>query len=143
MYQSFISDDNIMFIRHYGAMQGAETFTATLNTLKFHSVDEQLKAVCVDFRDVTNATLEDSDGAFRDIVLSKLDSYHQNVNSFSTVTLYDPKNVRINEIIFDRGKRQSSENFDFTAVFRAFSLPEALTQLGLPLDYCIEYPCQQ
>ena len=56
MYQSYISDDNILFVRHYGTFVGAETLTAILHALESHVPNARLKGLYVDFRDVNDVS---------------------------------------------------------------------------------------
>ena len=63
MYQSYISDDNILFVRHYGTFVGAETLTAILHALESHVPNARLKGLYVDFRDVNDCLLYTSDAA--------------------------------------------------------------------------------
>jgi hypothetical protein len=139
MYQSYI-DDDIMFIRHYGKFEGAESLAATLSTLESNAPNGQLKGVLFDFRDVTYATLDNSDRAYGEFLASELKHYGQDISLVRIVSVYDPENTALFDMVTDRNQRLSLQRTDLQNFRRIYSHPEALEILGLPADYCIEYP---
>jgi hypothetical protein len=143
MYQSYISDESILFVRHYGTYEGAEGFTAVLSTLKSYPNVTQLKAVCSDFSAVTAVTLHDTDRAYGTYLIGELTSYGQDVNSVFFVRVINPDNVAVNEMIAERNRRLTSHLIDLEAICQVYNLPDALKELGLPVDYCIEYPAEK
>jgi hypothetical protein len=140
MYQSYISDEGILFIRHYGTYEGAEGFIAILNTLESNPTAAQLKGVCLDQSAVTAVTLHDSDSAYGHFLLSEIMSYDQEINPVCIVRIINPENVAVNEGIAERNKRLTSHLIDLENIYLVSSVPEALKMLGLPVDYGIEYP---
>jgi hypothetical protein len=56
------------------------------------------------------------------------------------VSVYDPENVALFDIVTDRNQRLSLPVNDSLNFRRIYSHPEALEILGLPAGYCIEYP---
>ena len=98
MYQSYISDDNILFVRHYGTFVAAETLTAILHALGSHVPNARLKGLYVDLRDVNDVSLEDTDGAFGDYFRRRLASYGQDFRSMSTAKSHNPEDLTLEEI---------------------------------------------
>ena len=142
MYQSYISDEDILFVRHYGCYDGAEACAAVLSTLAANPNAARLKAVCFDLIDVTSVTLEDTDRAYASFFLQKLASYNQGVSGMLFVRVLDPVNVVINELIDERDQRLNRHLFNLENVANVHSVPDALKALGLPTDYRIEYPAK-
>ena len=142
MYQSYISDDGVMFIRHYGAYEGAEIATAVLNTLESAPGVGQLKGICVDVRESTHATLDDSDRAIGLFRLRKLESYNQDISLISKVAITNPEAADINKILVERNQRVKAAIFGFVMFEMVFSEPDALCILGLPVDYRIEFSAE-
>ena len=67
----------------------------------------------------------------------------QQAESISVLRLYDPENVAINEILYERESRVRSPYDHLKLKFnRVYSVPDALKALGLPTDYRIEYPAK-
>lgn len=143
MYQSYISDDGVMFIRHYGAYEGAETFTAALSTLESAPGVGQLKGICVDVRELTHATLDDSDRARGLFLLRKLESYNQDISLISKVAITNPEAVDVNNTFVERNQRVKAAIFGFVMFEMVFSEPDALGILGLPVDYRIEFSAER
>lgn len=143
MYQSYISDDGVMFIRHYGAYEGAETFTAALSTLESAPGVGQLKGICVDVRELTHATLDDSDRARGLFLLCKLESYNQDISLISKVAIINPEAVDVNNTLVERNQRVKAAIFGFVMFEMVFSEPDALGILGLPVDYRIEFSAER
>jgi hypothetical protein len=139
MYQAYISNDSIMFIRHYGTYEGAESATAILSTLELNPIATQVKGVFFDVREVTDVSLEDTDRAQKAFLLRKLASYGQKVSLASLVAVVNPENVVANKTLAERNRRVKGAIFDFETIKGVYSVPEALKILGLPADYCIEY----
>ena len=142
MYQSYISDDGVMFIRHHGAYEGAETFTAALSTLESAPGVGQLKGICVDVRESTHVTLDDSDRARGVFLLRKLESYNQDISLISKVAITNPEAADINKILVERNQRVKAAIFGFVMFEWVFSEPDALGILGLPVDYRIEFSAE-
>ena len=142
MYQSYISDDGVMFIRHHGAYEGAETFTAALSTLESAPGVGQLKGICVDVRESTHVTLDDSDRARGVFLLRKLESYNQDISLISKVAITNPEAADINKILVERNQRVKAAIFGFVMFEMVFSEPDALGILGLPVDYRIEFSAE-
>ena len=143
IYQAYINEDDIMFIRHYGKFEGAESFNALLATLASNPGAAQLKAVCFDYRAVTEATLEDSDRANDYYLLKKLTSYGQNVYNFNLVRVIDAANVVVNDILRERNRRVANASANLESFDEVFSMSDGLKALALPADYCIEYPTEK
>jgi len=143
LYQSYISDDGVMFIRHYGAYEGAETFTAALSTLESAPGVGQLKGICVDVRELTHATLDDSDRARGLFLLRKLESYNQDISLISKVAIINPEAVDVNNTLVERNQRVKAAIFGFVMFEMVFSEPDALGILGLPVDYRIEFSAER
>ena len=143
MYQSYISDDGVMFIRHYGAYEGAETFTAALSTFESAPGVGQLKGICVDVRELTHATLDDSDRARGLFLLRKLESYNQDISLISKVAITNPEAVDVNNTLVERNQRVKAAIFGFAMFKTVFSEPDALGILGLPVDYRIEFSAER
>jgi hypothetical protein len=129
-----------MFIRHYRAYEGAERIKAFLFTLESNRTATQLKGVCFDFRAVADVTLRDSDRSYTAFLQGKLANYSHDTDSIVLVQIFDPENLAINEIIVERGQRQTTANIKIGSLARVYNVPDALKALGLPADYCIEYP---
>ena len=142
MYQSYISDDGVMFIRHHGAYEGAETFTAALSTLESAPGVGQLKGICADVRESTHATLDDSDRAIGLFRLRKLESYSQDISLISKVAIINPEAVDVNNTLVERNQRVKAAIFGFVMFEMVFSEPDALGILGLPVDYRIEFSAE-
>ena len=142
MYQSYISDEDILFTRHYGKYEGAEGFVAILSVLAENPNAARLKAVCLNLSAVTSVTLESTDRAYASFFLQKLASYNQGVSGMLFVRVFDPVNVVINELIDERDQRLNRHLFNLENVANVHSVPDALKALGLPADYRIEYPAK-
>ena len=142
MYQSYISGEGIVFARHYGHFEGAEGFKAFLSALEANPPVTQLQAVCVDLRDVTAATLEDSDRANVTFFKRQFARYGQQLDSMLLVRVKNAKSVAINKIFLERDARTAGPFLDLGAAVTVYSAPEALEVLGLPADYRIEYPAK-
>jgi hypothetical protein len=140
MHQSYISDDLLVFIRLYGILEGAEGFKALLSTLESNPTATQLKGVCFDARAATHQTLDDTDRANGSFLASILASYGQDINSLCLVGIFNPENVSVNKIILERNERFVTPLVGPKAFQVVYSVPDALKALGLPVDYCIEYP---
>ena len=140
MYQACVSDEGILFIRHFDNFVGAEVFSAALNTLKNYPNAAALKAVCIDLTDVTSVTLDDTDRALSAFMLRKIQSYGLDVDSLSIVRVYKAENLTVNKTMQERDARIAESIFDLDAIVHVHSLPEALKVLGLPADYQVEYP---
>ena len=139
MYQACVSDEGILFIRHFDNFVGAEVFSAALNTLKNYPNAAALKAVCIDLTDVTNVTLDDTDRALGAFMLRKIQSYGLDIESLSIVRVYKADNDTVNKTIQERDVRVADPIFDLDAIVHVHSFPEALKVLGLPADYRVEY----
>ena len=142
MYQSYISAEGILFARHYGYYEGAEDLKAFLSALEANPPVTQLQAVCVDLRDVTAATLEDSDRANVTFFMRQFARYGQQLDSMLLVRVKNAKSVAINKILLERDARTAGPFVDLGAIETVFSASEALEVLGLPADYRIEYPAK-
>ena len=59
------------------------------------------------------------------------------------VSVYDPENAALFDMVTDRNQRLSIKMIDLQNFQRVFSHPAALEILGLPSDYCIEYPTEK
>ncbi|MFT7472505.1 MAG: hypothetical protein ACI8XU_002403 [Kiritimatiellia bacterium] len=140
MYESYISDEEIIFVRHYGTFRGAESLAAILSTFESNPPKSQIKGAFFDLRDVTSADLSDTDRAYGSFFTDKLSSYGQSMNLDNIVSIYDPENVELFATMSERNKRLSGRFMDIDNMQRVYSLPEALKILGLPADYCIKYP---
>ena len=140
MYQACVSDEGILFIRHFDNFVGAEVFSAALNTLKNYPNAAALKAVCIDLTDVTNVTLNDTDRALGAFMLRKIQSYGLDVDSLLIVRVYKAENLTVNKTMQERDARVAESIFDLDAIVHVHSLSEALKVLGLPDDYQVEYP---
>jgi hypothetical protein len=140
MYESYVSDEDMLFIRHYGAFKGAETLAAILSTFASNPPKSQIKAALFDFRDATSADLSDTDRAYGSFFTDQLFSYGQSMNLDNIVSVYDPENVELLATMSERNKRLSARFMNIDTMQRVYSLPEALKILGLPADYCIKYP---
>ena len=143
MYQSYISDDGVMFIRHHGAYEGAETFTAALSTLESAPGVGQLKGICVDVRESTHATLDDSDRAIGLFFLRKLESYSQDFSLISKVAIINPEAVDVNNTLVERNRRVKAAIFGFALFQTVSSEPDAFDILGLPVGYRIEFSAER
>lgn len=132
-----------MFIRHYGAYEGAEIATAVLNTLESAPGVGQLKGICVDVRESTHATLDDSDRAIGLLFLRKLESYSQDFSLISKVAIINPEAVDVNNTLVERNRRVKAAIFGFAMFKKVFSEPDALGILGLPVDYRIEFSAER
>ena len=140
MYAAYISDEDILFTRHYGKYEGAEACAAVLSTLAANPNAARLKAVCLNLSAVTSVTLESTDRAYASFFLQKLESYNQGVSGTLIVRVHDPVNVVLNEPIAGRDQRLNRHIFDLETIAKVYSMPEALKILGLPADYQVEYP---
>ena len=140
MYQACVSDEGILFIRHFDNFVGAEVFSAALNTLKNYPNAAALKAVCIDLTDVTSVTLDDTDRALSAFMLRKIQSYGLDVDSLLIVRVYKAENLTVNKTMQERDARVAESIFDLDAIVHVHSLSEALKVLGLPDDYQVEYP---
>jgi hypothetical protein len=140
MYQAYISDEDIIFVRHYGTYKGAEGFSAVISILESSTDTPRIKGVCLDIQAVTDVTLHDTDRANGTFLVSKLAGFDQDISSIAIVELYDPENVAINEVFVERDRLLTNLILDLKNVQKVSSLPEALKALGLPVDYCIEHP---
>ena len=143
MHQGYISDERIFFSRHYGDFDGGEGFKAFLSALEANPSAAQIKAVCFDLRDVTSVTLDETDRANGAFFKRKFAELGQQAESISVLRLYDPENVAINEILYERESRIRSPYDHLKLKFnRVYSVPDALKALGLPTDYRLEYPAK-
>ena len=140
MYQACVSDEGILFIRHFDNFVGAEVFSAALSTLKNYPNAAALKAVCIDLTDVTSVTLDDTDRALSAFMLRKIQSYGLDVDSLLIVRVYKAENLTVNKTMQERDARVAESIFDLDAIVHVHSLSEALKVLGLPDDYQVEYP---
>ena len=140
MYQAYVSDEGILFIRHFDNYMGAEVFTACIKTLENKTPATSLKAVCIDLTDVTSVTLDDTDRALGAFMLRKIQSYGLDVDSLSIVRVYKAENLTVNKTMQERDARVAESIIDVDAIVHVHSLPEALKVLGLPADYQVEYP---
>ena len=143
MHQGYISDERIFFSRHYGDFDGGEGFKAFLSALEANPSAAQIKAVCFDLRDVTSVTLDETDRANGAFFKRKFAELGQQAESISVLRLYDPENVAINEILYERESRiRSPYLVNLETLVTVYSVPEGLKALGLPIDYCIEFPAK-
>ena len=143
MYQSYISDDGVMFIRHYGAYEGAEIATAVLNTLESAPGVGQLKGICADVRESTHATLDDSNRAIGLFLLRKLESYSQDISLISKVAIINPEAAVVNNTLVERNRRVKAAIFGFAFYQTVSSEPDAFDILGLPVGYRIEFSAER
>jgi hypothetical protein len=144
MYQIYVSDEDVCFSRHCGNFTGAEGFKAILSFLEANPSVAQIKAVCFDLREVTSVTLGGTDRSNASFFKRKYMEFGQQIESTSVVRLYNPENVAINEILYERESRIRSP-FEYLKlkIDRVYSVPDALKALGLPADYFIEYPAKK
>tara|TARA_B110000305_G_scaffold190485_1_gene212866 strand:+ start:196 stop:627 length:432 start_codon:yes stop_codon:yes gene_type:complete len=143
MYQGYISAEKIWFARHEGKYEGAEGLRAFSSALEANPPATQLKAVCIDYSDVTSATLDDTDRANTTFFVGQFARYKQQVDSLLVVRVFNPKNVAINKILRERDARMAGPFVDLGTIVEVYSVPEAIEALGLSADYCIEYPAKQ
>ena len=140
MYQAYVSDDGILFTRHFDRYVGAEVFVASLEILTGVSQKRKPKGMCIDLSGVTHATLDDSDRALGAFMQRKIQSYGMDLSRLQIVRIYNPENVAVNKMLLERDVRVAAPFFDLDAIINVESLPEALKVLGLPADYRVEYP---
>ncbi len=143
MYQSYISDDNILFVRHYGTFVGAETLTAILHALESHVPNARLKGLYVDFRDVNDVSLDDTDGAFGDYFRRRLASYGQDFRSMCIVRVIEAESMEVNEAFSERTRRLQRGFPNVKNIQNVNSVADAKKALGLSVDYSIEYPLEK
>lgn len=143
MYQSYISDDNILFVRHYGTFVGAETLTAILHALGSHVPNARLKGLYVDLRDVNDVSLEDTDGAFGDYFRRRLASYGQDFRSMCIVRVIEAESMEVNEAFSERTRRLQRGFPNVKNLQNVNSVADAKKALGLSVDYSIEYPLEK
>ena len=142
MYAAYISDEDILFTRHYGKYEGAEACAAVLSTLAANPNAARLKAVCIDLSAVTSVTLENNDRAYGSFFLRELERFNQDIKSTRVVRVMGPLNYAVNEMIAERNQRITSHLVNLETLVTVYSVPEGLKALGLPIDYCIEYPAK-
>ena len=142
MYAAYISDEDILFTRHYGKYKGAEGFVAILSVLAENPNAARLKAVCVDLSAVTSVTLENTDRAYGSFFLRELERFNQDIKSTRVVRVMGPLNYAVNEMIAERNQRITSHLVNLETLVTVYSVPEGLKALGLPIDYRIEYPAK-
>ena len=140
MYQAYVSDDGILFPRHFDRYVGAEVFVASLEVLAGRPQKTKPKGMCIDLSGVTHATLDDSDRALGAFMQRKIQSYGMDLSRLQIVRIYNPENVAVNKMLLERDVRVAAPFFDLDAIVNVESLPEALKVLGLPADYRVEYP---
>jgi hypothetical protein len=140
MYQAYISDEGTIFVRHYGTYEGAEGFSAVISIVESSTDTPRIKGVCLDIQAVTDVSLHDTDRANATFLARKLAGLDQQISSICIVQVYDPENVAINKIFVKRDRLLVNPILDSKTIQRVPSMPEALKALGLPVDYCIEYP---
>lgn len=142
MYAAYISDEDILFTRHYGKYEGAEAFVAILSVLAENPNAARLKAVCIDLSAVTSVTLENTDRAYGSFFLRELERFNQDIKSIRVVRVMGPLNYAVNEMIAERNQRITSHLVNLETWVAVYSVPEGLKALGLPIDYRIEYPAK-
>jgi len=142
MYAAYISDEDILFTRHYGKYEGAEACAAVLSTLAANPNAARLKAVCIDLSAVTSVTLENTDRAYGSFFLRELERFNQDIKSTRVVRVMGPLNYAVNEMIAERNQRITSHLVNLETLVTVYSVPEGLKALGLPIDYRIEYPAK-
>jgi hypothetical protein len=142
MYAAYISDEDILFTRHYGKYEGAEACAAVLSTLAANLNAARLKAVCIDLSAVTSVTLENTDRAYGSFFLRELERFNQDIKSTRVVRVMGPLNYAVNEMIAERNQRITSHLVNLETLVTVYSVPEGLKALGLPIDYRIEYPAK-
>ena len=143
IYQPYISDEGIIFVRHYGTCEGAEGFTALLSALESTPNIPKINGVLLDTRAVIDMSLEDTDRANASFLMKKLQSYGQMTTSVTPVLIYDPENVRVTKILLERDQRVSDPIADLLTIQRVSNPADALKILGLPADYRIEHPPEE
>ena len=142
MYAAYISDEDILFTRHYGKYEGAEACAAVLSTLAANPNAARLKAVRIDLSAVTSVTLENTDRAYGSFFLRELERFNQDIKSTRVVRVMGPLNYAVNEMIAERNQRITSHLVNLETLVTVYSVPEGLKALGLPIDYRIEYPAK-
>jgi hypothetical protein len=115
--------------------------SAALSTLESAPGVGQLKGICIDVRESTHATLDDSDRE-RVFLLRKLESYSQDISLINKVAIINPEAVDVNNILVERNRRVKAAIFGFAMFEMVFSEPDALGILGLPVDYRIEFSAE-
>ena len=140
MHQGYISEEGILFTRHYGIYKSAEIIVAMKNVLKGNSLAGQLKGVCFDVSAVTAASLDDTDRAYGAIAARDVTSYGLELGSLTVVRVHDPENVAVNEILYERHARITSPICGLEFGLSVFGMSAALKALDLPADYRIAYP---
>ena len=98
MHQGYISEEGILFTRHYGIYKSAEIIVAMKNVLQDNPLVGQLKGVCFDVSAVTAASLNDTDRAYGAIAARDVASYGLELGSLTVVRVHDPENVAVNEL---------------------------------------------
>jgi hypothetical protein len=140
MYQGYFTDEDILFVRHYGNFEGSEGLEAIASILEANPPAAQVVAVCIDYRPVTAATLFDTDRANVNLFARHFESYGQRLGSFLLVRIYEEENVAINKVLRERDERTAGFFLDKNSIVEVYNLPDALKALGLPADYRVEYP---
>jgi|TARA_B110000908_G_scaffold96744_1_gene114315 hypothetical protein len=143
MYQGYFSDEDILFVRHYGDYEGAEGLEAIASALEANPPTVQINAVCIDFRAVTAVSLDDTDRANVNFYKRRFESYGQRLGSFLLVRVYEEENVAINKVLRERDERTAGSFLDLDAIVEVYNVPDALKALGLPADYRVKYPSEK
>ena len=143
IYQPYISNEGIIFVRHYGTYEGSEGFAGLLSALESTPSILKINGVLLDTRAVIDISLEDTDRANASFFMKKLLSCGQMTTSVTPVLIYDSENVRVNKILLERDQRVTDPIADLLTSQRVSNQADALKILGLPADYLIEHPSEE
>ena len=135
-----------LFMQHFGPFVGAEIQQAILEAFK--QVPKDLRSGCcrifVDLRDVTHATMDDSDRAKLTHTLRALAGLINVPASGSKSLLETIKVVRVmnpdNPCTPILNQRLEAQLHSFSAASAVDGIIEGFAYLGLPTDYQVQYP---
>ena len=142
MYKTFYAPQfKALFIKIYN-YEGAVIVRACVEVMEKmqRTQVEALAFMVVDFREVSSASLRDSDAALHVPLFNKIVGFGADYSSIHFVCILDPANAN-NEIILERLNRVKSFYKGIPEQPSAFySWRDAMDQIGAPHNYIVGYP---
>lgn len=141
MFQIFTDEEtDVSFVRFTGPVKGAETQRAvTATALRSGG---KVRRILLDYREVTEMDLTESDGAMASFNAQRLRDTGVNVAELRMSWVTDPDNTSVNAMLAQRIQRTAPHRMrvgmdGFDSAER--SLDEALQVLGLSSNFVLPY----
>lgn len=136
------SELGVLFIRHFGYFVGADATETVMRIARTSSMQirQSIKGILFDFRDVEHATLANSDRAYSEQSIARMNRAFPQFWEIRVARLLG-QNTSVRQVFEERERRMRANAGIEGEHHRSFDKEaEAFEHLGIPADYRIPYP---